>query len=1488
MAKKQVQQREYTFEDLMNDGPVPELSAGYQAEQPEPEEVSAPDESGDFMRGMQNYIPQMKQMGNAIETLAGVGAKKIGLDGIGDSMIQDGLTGLNAAKSEIKSKGSDSFTKAWDDGIGTVVSDWLPYQMGQTVGNVGESLVAAGAGAALGAASTGPAAPAGAAGGLVGGIMFKSLLKKGVIEAAQAIAEKEGEQAARNFLKKQATALAGTSAAMATQAVYHGFGETGTRVLEEAQTNNLPLDQIDMGRYAASAAGHAALEFIGDKVLLGGVMGDQAYKAVGKGAIPFAKTVAGNIAKTGLKEMPVEMGQTALERTAAGLDLTSPEARNEYIDSAAAAGVMGVAGVPGATRAYLQNDPQAATAANLQDQIAKGGMLSRAATASRPDLQTAPLQGNPNGLPSDPAATDPIGPVDPAVDPTAGLGAGPGPDTGITPDAPGPLADDLGNVAGDANPPDATALGGEPGSPLVVGEPLDDEWTAFHPESGTLNVPREQMPQIKSEHRGAMVTFLKGKSIDTENDTVPAESLKPTQDKFAPAKVKQAAEFEGSDRPVLVSSDGHILDGHHQWLAKAMQEAPVKVIRLNAPITQLLTLMEQFPSAGKTKSTPAASTQSAPTGVTSLPTENTLEPQATITQQTAQEGSQAPADTGTVQVRQRRAQLTHMAQRGFTEMEERDGVTYMVNPKQKAEMPLGSSIDVALARQAVVAAGGTGDTVRQTTGVQPIGTDGVAPLRPAERGPESAVGAAALQGTGDFGQKGVERVITGNASRLTRSSASIQKYKDRLQSQLAAETNSQAASDIADELSQAPELGQPPAPAMQAFAVMANAWQNAMGGNIPVAYWDPRPTAVDGFEQNSQTHINLANPQMALQWTITHEADHEKEKEADPTEQWLRDLLWAEVTEEGRRIFFEGFKFPGKKYSQATPAQLQTLRHEIQAEFIGGRFTEKAWVEQLAQRKPHLFGRFIAEWIPTLTRTIAAIKSVVGIGQDSKKNVDKYMRNLVRAKAIAMEIAIGWAEKNQRMAAQTGAAAAVQHAKRAGADQWRPRDNFVVPEVDGAFVSNTGNIMTLPAFQITNKNGAALAYEAMPVRISIGQHKVSSQDQYGAQHRMDNALEKPMQRFYKTPYLEGGDAAKVERAVRDMAASILSASSIFADKKSPEFVVLHDRVSGHASVLQKTRDKQGAPYWSVKTVIPKSLEQMRFEYGHPTPIKGPMLDGVEPQQFNAIHRGILNKLREPGVDLSTSDSFILSDLGLIVNQAVNNDAEKTTPDVKTPQELAEAKARIRAKLFKPKEDQVKRSERVALQDDAQAQEQWLQREAQDHGYQDAEDMFTQDYKLFVALAKQWREQHPVEVMYSGREDLDLDFMAELQAELDAEMSGEEDGVTDAAIREHGLKAEDAFPDLAFEKKSGNLLVKIPDLYRDGHLGVIQLDSEADGLWGSQFNGTWIGPANIEKIGYATLKMAKAFARRFVASKDLRERLERLQHTRRCAPLPGGE
>lgn len=124
-----------------------------------------------------------------------------------------------------------------------------------------------------------------------------------------------------------------------------------------------------------------------------------------------------------------------------------------------------------------------------------------------------------------------------------------------------------------------------------------DGMQPFAPETGTLGVPREEMPQVKSEHHGALVNHLNAKGIAHETTEVDPSTLKPTQDKFSPEKVARAKDEGNGDRSVIVSSDGHVIDGHHQVMAAQEKGEPVKAIVLDAPVEKALQAVKDSPSA---------------------------------------------------------------------------------------------------------------------------------------------------------------------------------------------------------------------------------------------------------------------------------------------------------------------------------------------------------------------------------------------------------------------------------------------------------------------------------------------------------------------------------------------------------------------------------------------------------------------------------------------------------------------------------------------------------------------------------------------------------------------------------------------------------------------------------------------------------------------------------------------------------------------------
>ncbi|MGB6097883.1 MAG: PLxRFG domain-containing protein [Comamonas thiooxydans] len=144
-----------------------------------------------------------------------------------------------------------------------------------------------------------------------------------------------------------------------------------------------------------------------------------------------------------------------------------------------------------------------------------------------------------------------------------------------------------------ANAAPSAVSGDAPAKPSA--QPVGDE-KQFAAETGTLGIPRAEMPQVPTANHGGLVKHLNAQGIAHETTTVDAAQLKPTQAEYSPSKVEAAKSATGG-RAVIVSSDGHIIDGHHQAVAAAEEGKQVKAIVLDAPVEQALAAVKASPSA---------------------------------------------------------------------------------------------------------------------------------------------------------------------------------------------------------------------------------------------------------------------------------------------------------------------------------------------------------------------------------------------------------------------------------------------------------------------------------------------------------------------------------------------------------------------------------------------------------------------------------------------------------------------------------------------------------------------------------------------------------------------------------------------------------------------------------------------------------------------------------------------------------------------------
>jgi predicted ABC-type ATPase/predicted double-glycine peptidase len=111
---------------------------------------------------------------------------------------------------------------------------------------------------------------------------------------------------------------------------------------------------------------------------------------------------------------------------------------------------------------------------------------------------------------------------------------------------------------------------------------------------------RAEMPQIRSHDVPEFLNRLRDKGIKVELTMVRVGDLKATQKEINPEKVQaMKGAVKENEKPIIMSEDGHILDGHHRW-AGMMEHDPdqrVPVYKVHAPIEKLLEEAHAFPKS---------------------------------------------------------------------------------------------------------------------------------------------------------------------------------------------------------------------------------------------------------------------------------------------------------------------------------------------------------------------------------------------------------------------------------------------------------------------------------------------------------------------------------------------------------------------------------------------------------------------------------------------------------------------------------------------------------------------------------------------------------------------------------------------------------------------------------------------------------------------------------------------------------------------------
>jgi len=155
-------------------------------------------------------------------------------------------------------------------------------------------------------------------------------------------------------------------------------------------------------------------------------------------------------------------------------------------------------------------------------------------------------------------------------------------------------------------PPSFLVLDQEQCRPMIDGwaainsvQEETEEVPSIYIPQNHLNVPREEMPQISEADKLAFIDWLEAQGIFVQFMDVQVALLRSVQSEINLKKVETLSTREphpALNKPVIISKDNYILDGHHRWLA-ILNRDPYRAIeayRVNLPIGDLLDVTRRF------------------------------------------------------------------------------------------------------------------------------------------------------------------------------------------------------------------------------------------------------------------------------------------------------------------------------------------------------------------------------------------------------------------------------------------------------------------------------------------------------------------------------------------------------------------------------------------------------------------------------------------------------------------------------------------------------------------------------------------------------------------------------------------------------------------------------------------------------------------------------------------------------------------------------
>jgi len=121
----------------------------------------------------------------------------------------------------------------------------------------------------------------------------------------------------------------------------------------------------------------------------------------------------------------------------------------------------------------------------------------------------------------------------------------------------------------------------------------------------TMGIDRKDMPQVSSKDMTHFFNHLKTKGVTVVKKKMDPSDLKASQGQFHKEKIQKMIDDiqngKDVDKPIVVSKDNYVVDGHHRWLAHSNLGKDVNAYHVNTNAKDLIGMMHDYPKSFNSK-----------------------------------------------------------------------------------------------------------------------------------------------------------------------------------------------------------------------------------------------------------------------------------------------------------------------------------------------------------------------------------------------------------------------------------------------------------------------------------------------------------------------------------------------------------------------------------------------------------------------------------------------------------------------------------------------------------------------------------------------------------------------------------------------------------------------------------------------------------------------------------------------------------------------